>query len=486
MYDLTIGLEVHLKLNSPNKLFCQCANIQEFDDLEPNTHICPTCMGQPGALPVLNREPLEKALILWDALWCTIQEYSSFDRKSYMYPDLPMAYQITQQYHPTCINGAVSFYVDKEYTQNHTVRIDNAHIETDTWKSTREGDDVYLDYNRAGTPLIEIVTAPDFSSIDQVISFLKELQRIAKYIDVSDAQMESGQMRADVNISLKPTWSETLWNRVELKNMNSFSSIRAWITYEVERQTAVLSWWWTIDQETRGRDDATKSSYVMRSKENAMDYRYMPEPDLPTLHCGNEFVSHVLDHKSNQLPYDLITQRKNDFGFNKEYINWLLISPEVTQWFLSVLALFNHGEDQSNELRKEIAKRIVWPIAKRSWDERSIQDIPFSHEQYKDFIDAIMDKSISSSQAKIVFDDMLDHWHTVQESIDYHWFKPIDQETIQLRVDELFEQKPDILEEMKGGSRKQQWFVIGQIMKRSQGSADPAMIAKAITVRVDA
>ena len=477
-YDLTVWLEVHLKLNSPNKLFCRCANVQEFEELEANIHICPVCTWQPWALPVLNREPLEKAILLGTALGCQIQEYSQFDRKSYMYPDLPMAYQITQQYMPTCVEGSMKFFVDKEYTQACMIRIDNAHIETDTGKSTRIWDKILLDYNRAWTPLIEIVTYPDFTSIDQVLAFLKELQRVAKSVDVSEAAMEHGQMRADVNISIKPVWSTTLGKRVELKNMNSLSAIRAWIEYEVERQSWLLDAWSPIDQETRGRDDAKKESYIMRSKEDAMDYRYMPEPDLPTLHCSKEFIQSIDTSACDQLPYTLISTRKEQYGFNKEYINGLLTSPDVTRYFLTILSILNGSTDADRA--KEIAKRIVWPTAQRLWDIKSIADLPFEQSDYSAFIELILDWAISSSQAKIVYQDMLEQWISPQSSIDTHWFKPIDLATIQLRVDEVFTQKPDILEEMQSGSRKQQWFVIGQIMKRSQWSADPAMITQAI------
>ncbi|MEY3197691.1 MAG: hypothetical protein RL023_332 [Candidatus Parcubacteria bacterium] len=204
MYELVIGLEIHLKLNSTTKLFCGCKNIQEFDDLSPNTYICPVCTGQPGALPVLQQSALEIALRLGKILNCQIQEQSSFDRKSYFYPDLPSGYQITQFFKPTMIEGTFSCFTDNEFTISKDIGIRDAHMEIDTAKTSREGDEVLIDRNRSGTPLVEIVTEPDFRSADEVIGFLKELQKSCQWNEVSDAQLEAGQMRCDVNISIRP------------------------------------------------------------------------------------------------------------------------------------------------------------------------------------------------------------------------------------------------------------------------------------------
>lgn len=219
---LTIGLEIHMKLKTINKMFCQCKNEQNFDDLQANTHICPVCTGQPGALPTLSKEVLDKALLLGKALKCTINTTSQFDRKSYFYPDLPMGYQITQLYHPTCTEGQVSFFVDASYEQERLVHILEAHMECDTAKMIHLGGQTLLDFNRAGTPLVEIVTKPDFTTMDEVVEFLKELQRIVRYNDIADADLEKGQMRADVNISLRKNEQDPLGVRIEMKNMNSF------------------------------------------------------------------------------------------------------------------------------------------------------------------------------------------------------------------------------------------------------------------------
>ena len=250
-YQLTIGLEIHLKVKSPNKLFCQCPNEQNFDTLLPNTNICPVCTGQPGALPTLSYEPLFKALLLGKALNCKINPVSTFDRKSYFYPDLPMGYQITQLYHPTNIDGQVTFFVDDEYSTEKTVGIRDAHIESDTAKMIHDGGQALIDFNRAGTPLVEIVTDPDFRSAEEVSSFIKELQKRAKYNDISDADMDKGQMRVDVNISIRKSEEDPYGTRVELKNINSTGMIRRAIQHEYDRQIAILESGKKLDQATR-------------------------------------------------------------------------------------------------------------------------------------------------------------------------------------------------------------------------------------------
>ncbi len=243
-----------------------------------------------------------------------------------------MGFQITQLTKPTCIDGQVDFYVDESFSEIASIGIRDAHIEIDTGKSTHVGDKVLLDYNRSGTPLVEIVTHPDFRSADQVIAFLKELQRIARYQGVSDAEMESGQMRCDVNISIRPVGEEALRPRGELKNMNSFSAVRRAIDHEFHRQKNIYDQGGSIDQETRGRDDAKGESYVMRSKENAMDYRYMPDPDLPPLVLEAHWIDEMRA-KTVHTPFSRMRKYKEEYGFNKEYINGLISDVAVNSYF---------------------------------------------------------------------------------------------------------------------------------------------------------
>ncbi len=467
-FETVIWLEIHLKLNSPNKLFCQCANLQEFDDLEANTHICPVCTAQPWALPVLNKEPLEKAIQLWLALWCEIDQSFHFDRKSYFYPDLPMGYQITQLAKPTNINGKVSFYVDKEFTEVCTVGIRDAHIETDTWKSTHQWGQSLLDFNRAWTPLVEIVTEPDFRSAEQVIWFLKELQRIAKYNWISDADMEKGQMRVDVNISLMEVWATEFWIRNELKNMNWFSAIQKAIWVEVARQTDILIAWWSIDQATRGRNDEKGDTYVMRSKEDAMDYRYFPEPDIPLVEVADSTVSTIRESVV-EAPYSRMKRYKDQYWFNKEYINGLINDLWVNEYFETTVKEWFDP--------KLVATWIVWPLTRWINEHlQSIQKLPFSHWYFLSFLVLLRDGKISSSQAKTVMNEML--WTGKEPAIivDDLWFKPVSEDDIRTWIQEIFAEKPELKEQISSWNMKPLWFITGQVMKKSGGSANPKLV----------
>lgn len=475
-YELVIWLEIHLKLNSTHKLFCTCLNVQEFDELPANTHICPVCTGQPGELPVLNEEPLQKAVELGLALGCHISPVSLFDRKSYFYPDLPMWFQITQQSAPTCIDGEVEFYVDDAFTQIGRIRIANAHIEIDTWKSTHASWAVYLDFNRSGTPLVEIVTHPDFRSADEVISFLKELQRIARYQQVSNAEMESGQMRCDVNISLRPQGQQAFNTRVELKNMNSFSAVRRAIDYEYARQQEIYENNWTVDQETRGWDDVTGTSYVMRSKENAMDYRYMPDPDLPPLVLEEHWID-TIRAQVVHTPFSRMRRYKEEFGFNKEYINGLISDLAVNTYFEQLLT---EGMDP-----KLAATWIVWPIASRlTSQETTIDRLPFSYEYFKTFLQLQQAGTLITQHAKTVLQEMLQTGKDPQTIIEEKGLKPIDPAQLEARVDELFASKPELLTDLRAGNMKLMGFVTGQVMKMSWGAADPSMLQTLIQQKI--
>lgn len=333
---LTIGLEIHIKLKSTNKMFCQCKNQQNFDDLLPNTNICPVCTGQPGALPTLSDEVVKKSLLLGKALKCTINRISTFDRKSYFYPDLPMGYQITQLYHPTNTKGQVSFFLNN-YTHEKIINIQDAHMENDTGKMIHDHGQALIDFNRAGTPLVEIVTLPDFRNAEEVIEFLKELQRIVRYNDIADADLEKGQMRVDVNISLRESENDPYGTRAEIKNINSFGMIKRAIEHEQARQEKIYQSGKTFTQQTRGRDDTKSESYLMRSKEDALDYRYFPEPDLPPLEITNERYKR-LDEQTIVIPHEIIKKFKEEYGFNKEYINALISDKEVLDYFLTIVS----------------------------------------------------------------------------------------------------------------------------------------------------
>lgn len=463
-YELVIGLEVHVKLNSTTKMFCACRNVQNFDDLPANTLICPVCTGQPGALPVVQEEPLRKAVQLWLALWCNIQPDAYFERKSYFYPDLPMWFQITQFMHPTSIDGMVNC---RDNTFEHTIHIGirDAHIEHDTGKVIHHDGQVMIDYNRAGTPLVEIVTEPDFRSDDEVIDFLKELQRIIRYQGIGDADLEKGQMRCDVNISLRPVGTQPYGTRTEMKNLNSFGAIKKAIEHEMKRQADVLRAGGEVDQETRGWDDAAWVSFVMRSKADALDYRYFPEPDIPPMQLTEEWIA-ARRAELQELPFEKVKRYKTTYGFNKEYIHSLLQDVTLNQWFE---ALLHQGHDP-----QLVAKRFAWPLAKYlNQHQVSIAETKLHADRLSDFFTGLTQKTLAEAHAKKVFAEMLATWATVEEIVQLHGLQVATDEELKRIVDQVISQHPQALQDIEAGKMQAVGFLVGQCMQAAAGKGDP-------------
>ena len=468
---ITVWLEIHLKLSTSTKIFCRCKNDQSLDNNQPNTNICPVCTGQPWALPQVSKEVVEKGLLLGKALNCRVNNPSRFDRKSYFYPDLPMGYQITQLYTPINVDWKVSFFLDN-YEQKKSVRISDAHLECDTAKSLHQWDTMYLDFNRAGTPLIEIVTGPDFSSSDEAVEFAKEIQRIAKWNDLSDADMEKGQMRVDVNVSIRNQESDPLGTRVELKNINSFSAIKRAIDNEVIRQQQCIEAWEEIKQETRRWDDLKGQSFLMRSKEDALDYRYFPEPDLPDLYIDDELLQKVKERELT-IPFDHIRKMKEEYGFNKEFINTMI-------WDYSTLKFFNRLIEKWFD-PKLVAKWIAGQIsaymtAHFVW----ITELPIDEEQLEEFLSIAKEWKIIDNQLKLVMEEMLASGASASDIIKEKWF-----DTPALSNDELRDhckaviaENPAIVDQYKWWKTSVIGFFVGQVMKRTQWKANPKEITE--------
>lgn len=463
-YILTIGLEIHIKLKSENKLFCQCKNQQDFENTDPNTNICPICTGQPGALPILTQEALYKGLILGKALNCTINKESNFDRKSYFYPDNPMGYQITQLYKPTNTNWKVNFYIDN-YRHKKTVNIIDAHIESDTAKMIHDNKKTLLDFNRAWTPLIEVVTWPDFETSEEVVEFLKELQRIAKFNNISDVDMEKWQMRVDVNISIRKNIEDKLWTRAEIKNLNSFSAIKRAIENEYNRQKELYENNQTFFQQTRRRDDQNNCSHLMRSKENALDYRYFPEPDLPTLVLSDELIENINKTKL-EIPYNFIKQAIEEYWFNKEFINALISEKETLDYFVSI----------NNIEPKTKAKRICGPIA--AWTKenyKKITELPFSKEEFIKFLSISQEAKLLENQLKIIMEEMLNSSKSCNEIIKEKWFDApsVNEDEIENIIKSILKENPTIVDQYKSGKTTTLWFFVGQTMKKTWWKINP-------------
>lgn len=456
MWKYTIWLEIHIKLATASKIFCNCQNTQEFDQTKPNQHICPVCSAQPWAMPTINPECIDKAMSLARLFWTDINPNFTRDRKSYFYPDIPMWYQITQFYNPIIKWGKVSFYSDN-FESINTVDIHEAHLENDTAKTVNIDNKIFIDYNRAGTPLIEIVTKPWFTSDTQVVDFLKELQKNIKSNDIWYADLEKGQMRVDVNISVSD--SEILGTRVEIKNINSFSAIRNAINYEFERQIRLLDDWNPVDQETRRRDDATWTTKVMRSKENAMDYRYIPELDLPIVWLDENY------HDKNQLytttNFDIISRYKN-YWFHKEYIYGIVNNDTVFE-------RFEYGVDKWYD-PKTVAKWLLWWFA---WliNEKWSDAILFDKDVFISFLELIKNKWYSDNINKQVFDELLKTWNNLEDiSSKFDTNDNLDLEQI---VQDILDINPAIVDQYRWWKESVIWFFIWQGMRATWWVIDP-------------
>lgn len=465
-YVITVGLEIHLKLSSQTKIFCPCKNDQSLEDNRPNTHICPTCTGQPGALPRLSRQVVQKALLLWKAMNCQFNIRSSFDRKNYFYPDLPMGYQITQFYTPINVKGQVSFFLEG-FEKELKVWITEAHLECDTAKSFHQGRQMLLDFNRAGTPLIEIVTWPDFDSAEAAVEFAKEIQRIAKRNDISDADMEKGQMRVDVNVSIRPSVDDPFGTRVELKNINSFSAIKRAIDAEVARQIQLKKAGEVLMQETRRRDDLKGVSFAMRSKEDALDYRYFPEPDLPDLVLDQELLDQA-EQAQLLIPSEKIRKMKSEYWFHKEFINALIGDLKVLNFFEEMVAL---GYDP-----KMIAKWIAGPIsAYMTANFVAIDGLKVNKEQLISFFSLVKKGSLIDNQLKLVMEEMLQNGGDSEEIVKEKGFDApaFDEDELKTIIQSVLDANESVVDQYRSGKTSVIGFLVGQTMKQTQGKANP-------------
>lgn len=474
-YVITVGLEIHLKLSSQTKIFCPCKNDQSLEDNRPNTHICPTCTGQPGALPRLSRQVVQKALLLWKAMNCQFNIRSSFDRKNYFYPDLPMGYQITQFYTPINVKGQVSFFLEG-FEKELKVWITEAHLECDTAKSFHQGGQMLLDFNRAGTPLIEIVTWPDFDSAEAAVEFAKEIQRIAKRNDISDADMEKGQMRVDVNVSIRPSVDDPFGTRVELKNINSFSAIKRAIDAEVARQIQLKKAGEVLTQETRRRDDLKGVSFAMRSKEDALDYRYFPEPDLPDLVLDQELLDQA-EQAQLLIPSEKIRKMKSEYWFHKEFINALIGDLKVLNFFEEMVDLDYDP--------KMIAKWIAGPIsAYMTANFVAIDGLKVNKEQLISFFSLVKKGALIDNQLKLVMEEMLQNGWDPEEIVKEKGFDApaFDEDELKTIIQSVLDANESVVDQYRSGKTSVIGFLVGQTMKQTQGKANPkdlqSLIAK--------
>jgi aspartyl-tRNA(Asn)/glutamyl-tRNA(Gln) amidotransferase subunit B len=472
-YKPTIGLEIHAELKTNSKMFCSCKN--DPDEKRPNYNICPVCSSQPGTLPVANEEAVKKVIKTGLALNCKIAEDSKFDRKNYFYPDLPKGYQISQYDQPLCENGFLEI-------EGHKIRIRRIHLEEDTGSLAHpEGSDYSLvNLNRAGIPLMELVTEPDIESGKEARLFAEELQTILRYLGVSSADMEKGQMRVEVNISLSK--NHELGTKVEIKNLNSFKVVEKAVDFEIERQTEALEVGEKIVQETRGWHDKKEITFSQREKEEAHDYRYFPEPDLPPMHFEKEFINEIRATLP-ELPEQKRERFMQEYGLDEKTTEIFVDNKDLSEYYEKAVSEFDawlEAEgDKNNEGKKKLSKLVANYLIsdiKGLLGEKEFVETEFkiTPENFAEFIKMIYKNEISSKVAKMVLAEMFNTGGDPSSIVDENnWRQMSDDGELENIVKEIISKNPKAAEDFKAGKQNALQFLAGQVMARTRGTARP-------------
>lgn len=465
-YETVIGLEVHVELATKTKIFCGCTTA--FGGA-PNTHTCPVCTGMPGSLPVLNKKVVEYAAAVGLATNCKITQKCKFDRKNYFYPDNPQNYQISQLYLPICRDGHVDITLADGSTKQ--VRIHEIHMEEDAGKLVHdEYDDVsYVDYNRSGVPLIEIVSEPDMRSAEEVIAYLEKLRQTIQYLGASDCKLQEGSMRADVNLSIREVGASEFGTRTEMKNLNSFTAITHAIEGETERQIDLLEAGKEVEQQTRRWDDNNGESYPMRSKEDAHDYRYFPDPDLVPLNISDEWLDEI---RSNQPEFkeEKAIRYREEFGIPDYDIGLITDSKKLADIFEEATAECGEPKKVSNWILGE-TMRI---LKEKSLDP---EDITFSPANLAKLIKLVDGGTINGSVAKEVFANIFDEDVDPEAYVEEHGLKQVNDEgALKACVEKVIADNPQSVLDYKGGKVQAIGYLVGQTMKAMKGKANPGMV----------
>ena len=481
-YEPVIGLEVHCELKTITKLFCGCST--KFG-MDANTQVCPLCLGLPGTLPVMNEKAVEFAVKIGHALNCTISKYSKMDRKNYYYPDLPKAYQISQYDKPLNYGGYLEVPMKEGIKR---IGITRAHLEEDAGKLVHAGgksgrldssDYSLADYNRGGIPLVEIVSEPDIRSVDEAYAYLTELKNVLLYIDVSDCNMEEGSLRCDANVSVRPKGTEKFGTRTEIKNMNSFRFAKQAMEYEIKRQIAVLEKGDRVIQESRLWDVTENKTKPMRSKEEAHDYRYFPEPDLVPIILSEDYVQ-KLKNEMPELPGAKRARFAAKYGLTPYDAGVLTAEQEFSYWFEEGAKHTKSPKGLANWMMGDMA-------AKMKEQEKELKDLKFDQKKLGELVDLVEAGTINSKQAKEVFAEMFDMGVSPAEVVRSRGMAQVsDPKAIEGAVDKVLAENPNVVADYKGGKQGVIGFLVGKVMQATQGKSNPKIVNELLKKKLDA
>ncbi len=471
-YEPVIGLEVHIQLLTKTKIFCSCST--DFG-ASPNTHVCPVCLGMPGVLPVLNKQVVEYAIRLGIALHCKINRFSRFARKNYFYPDLPKGYQISQYELPILEGGFVEIFTDGEYKK---IALERIHMEEDAGKTIHKGNGSYVDLNRAGVPLLEMVSLPVMHTPQEAGEYLRAIRKIVRYLGICDGNMEEGSMRCDANISLRPKGETKLGTKAELKNMNSFKHVEKALEYEIERQTSALENGEKIVQETRLWDEKAGITKSMRSKEEAFEYRYFPDPDLVPLLINDEWIENVKKDVP-ELPKEKLGRFMEEYDLKFDDARILSDEKQLAEFFEKAAKKSKNPKAVANWILSELLGYL-------NKDNKLIEETLIKPEDIGELVNLIDKNVISGKIAKAVFKDMYKTGKSPKSIIDEKGLIQItDTKLIEEMADKIIKANPKAVEQYKSGKKNTMGFFVGQIMKETKGKANPKVVNEILTRKLE-
>ncbi|MCI8594581.1 MAG: Asp-tRNA(Asn)/Glu-tRNA(Gln) amidotransferase subunit GatB [Oscillospiraceae bacterium] len=473
-WETVIGLETHVELATKTKIFCSCTTA--FGGA-PNTHCCPVCTGMPGTLPVVNEKVVEFAAKAGLALNCTVNRSCKFDRKNYFYPDLPKAYQVSQLYLPIAVNGTVPIKTESGVEKD--IRIHELHMEEDAGKLVHDPwiDQTKADYNRCGVPLIEIVTEPDFRTAEEVVAYLEKLKSTLEYLGVSDCKMQEGSLRCDVNLSVRPAGSEEFGTRTEMKNLNSFKAIARAIEYEAKRQVELIEEGKRVVQETRRWDENKDATFSMRSKENAQDYRYFPEPDIPPLELSEEYLE-KLRAEQPEMAAEKMARYQAEYGLPVYDTEMISTSKAMADFFEEAVAQGAPAKEVANWIMGQVMRQL-------SAKGLEAKEMPLTPKTLCRLIALVGEGKLNRNTAVKVFDAVFDSDGDVDAYVKEHGLEQVsDAGLVTEAVEKVLAANPQSVADFKGGKEKAFGFLVGQTMKELKGKADPKVVNETLRAKL--